>query len=326
MRSERIGILISQLGTPEAPDAPSLRRYLREFLGDPRVIEANRALWWLILNVLLVTRPKKSAAMYRRIWTEEGSPLLTITLSQARKLEEAIGEERVKAAVGMRYGNPSLRSAIEELCRWGAGRILLFPMYPQYAGATTASTYDEALRWLPRRRVVPALRVVPPYYGDPAYLSALARVADESLAPLSWRPDLVLLSFHGVPRRYVESGDPYRDQVEHTARRLEEFFQGRGLKTRLVFQSRFGREPWLEPYADVTLKRLGKEGAGRIAAMTPGFTADCLETIDEIGMLGLEQFREGGGELLHRIPCLNDHPAWIEGMKQIALRELSGWL
>jgi ferrochelatase len=327
MKDARIGILLSQLGTPDAPETSALRRYLRQFLGDPRVVEINRVLWWLILNLfILPIRPRQSAALYKKVWTPQGSPLLTITRAQTEKLEKSLGDDRIKVVPGMRYGNPSIRSAIEKLCEWGADRILVFPMYPQYAGATTASTYDEVFRWLPRRRVVPALRIVPPYYDHPAYIEAVAQITRECIESLPWKPDLIIQSFHGIPLRYVESGDPYRDQAEATAARIASSLGLKDDKWLLTFQSRFGREEWLQPYTDKTLMRLGKEGVHKVAVLCPGFTADCLETIEEIGGLGAEQFQEGGGEELRQIPCVNDHPAWIEGMKKIVLQELGGWM
>jgi ferrochelatase len=324
---KKIGILIAQLGTPDAPQPGALRRFLREFLWDPRVIELNRVKWWLILNLfVLTTRPRKSAAAYRKVWTEAGSPLLRITLAQAEKLEQVLGNDRIRVRAGMRYGKPSLRAAIDDLCGWGAERILLFPMYPQYSGPTTASSCDSAFAGLLERRYVPALRVVPPYHDHPAYIEAVAAVARERLAAMPWKPDLVLMSFHGVPRRTIEKGDPYRGHVELTATKVAAALGLEQSDWMLAFQSRFGKEPWLEPYTDETLKKLGGRGVRRIAALCPGFIADCLETLDEIAILGAEQFRSGGGEELRYIPCVNDHPAWIEAMKKIALQELSGWL
>jgi len=226
----------------------------------------------------------------------------------------------------MRYGNPSIPAALDRLIQRGADRILLFPMYPQYSAPTTASTYDEVCRSLLRRRLVPALRVVPPYYAHPVYLEAVAAVAREYQTALPWRADLILFSFHGIPRRYVDAGDPYRKHCEESA----QLIAGRlGLEKggwQVAFQSRFGREEWLEPYTDETLSLLPREGVKRLLVLCPGFVADCLETIDEIASVGREQFRAAGGEDLAQVPCLNAHPAWIEGMTRIAREETEGWL
>jgi len=321
-----IGVLVSQLGTPDAPTAPALRRYLREFLGDPRVLEMNPIGRWLLLNlIVLPRRPKVSAELYRRIWRPEGSPLLVTTRAQADGLARALGPA-ARVAAGMRYGKPSLKAAIDELCAAGVDRILLFPQYPQYSAATTGSTCDEVFRWLPRRRAVPALRVVPSYYAHPAYIDAVAQVARDDLAGLSWRPEKVLFSFHGLPRRYSDAGDPYRGQCEETARRVATALGLAAGQWQASFQSRFGREEWLRPYTDVTFAALGKAGVRRIAVICPGFTADCLETLDEIAVLGLKQFRAAGGEELRQVPCLNAHPAWIAALARIAREELAGWL
>jgi ferrochelatase len=326
----KIGILLAQLGTPDAPTAKALRRYLRQFLGDPRVIELNRVLWWLILNgIVLVTRPKNSAKLYQKIWTPEGSPLLVVSQSQARKLDEELQREhndKFEVVLGMRYGQPAIPSALDALCRKGVDGILVFPMYPQYAAATTASTYDEVFKYLPQRRYVPALRVAQPYFEHPAYIKALADSVRESLAQLTWQPEKILISFHGIPQRYADNGDPYPQHCEATVRNLAQALAWKASDYIMSYQSRFGKEVWLRPYTDVTLGELGKQGLKRIAALCPGFTTDCLETIDEIGNLGEEQFRATGGEQLHLIPCLNDSDRWIQAMKTIALQESAGWI
>ena len=321
-----IGIILGQLGTPDAPTPGALRRYLAQFLGDPRVIEMNPIGRWLLLHlVILRRRPRISAELYRRIWKPEGSPLRTITRAQAEGLQGALGGT-VRVAVGMRYGNPSMREAIESLLSQGAARILFFPLFPQYSGATTGSLCDEFFHWIPRRRVVPAVRVVPPYHGHRSYVEAVATVAREHLAALPWKPEKVLFSFHGLPESYVRSGEPYPDQARESARRIAAALSlGEGA-WELAFQSRFGRQEWLKPYTDKTLARLGREGIRRIAVLCPGFIADCLETIDEIASVGLEQFRRAGGSELSLIPCVNTHPAWIGAMAAIAREELSGWL
>jgi ferrochelatase len=327
----KIGILVAQLGTPAAPTASAVRRYLAQFLSDPRVVDLNPLLWRPILHgIILRRRPAQSAALYRNVWTAEGSPLLTFTKAQAGGIEAALatrdGAAEFRAEVAMRYGEPSTASAIERLAAWGAERILLVPMYPQYAAPTTGSTYDEVFRELPKRRFVPALRVVPPYFDHPAYIGALAESVRETLAPLDEPPEKILVSFHGIPQRYADLGDPYPQQCEATARALADAMGWRDDAWILTYQSRFGREPWLQPYTDETLMRLGREGVRRVAALSPGFTADCLETIDEIGNLGLEQFQSTGGESLVRVPCLNDRARWIAALAEIAGRELRGWV
>jgi ferrochelatase len=329
--AKRIGILLGQLGTPDAPTASAVRRYLRQFLSDRRVVDLNPVLWWLILNgIVLVTRPRKTAALYRNVWTEEGSPLLRISKAQAASLQERLNagpdDVEIRVEVAMRYGNPSTGLAVDTLCAWGAEKILLFPMYPQYSAATTASTCDEVFRELSRRRVVPALRVVPPYYDDPGYIGALAQSVREKLAAMTTRPDKVLVSFHGIPQRYAALGDPYPSHCLATAAALAREMGWKDDDTLVTFQSRFGKEPWLQPYTDTTLKKLGAEGVKSVLALCPGFTADCLETIDEIGNLGREQFHSTGGETLDLVACLNARPRWIDAMSAIARRELAGWM
>lgn len=329
--SKRIGILVAQLGTPDAPTAPAVRRYLRQFLSDRRVVDLNPALWWLILNgIVLVTRPSKSAALYRKVWTEGGSPLLVISRNQANGLQQRLQQEtgniEVRVELAMRYGNPSTRVALEALRKWGAEQILLFPMYPQYSAATTASTCDEVFRELSRLRFVPALRVVPPYCDDLHYIAVLAQSVRERLSRLASRPDKILLSFHGIPQRYATLGDPYPEQCLATARALATEMAWTDDDYAVTFQSRFGREPWLQPYTDVTLKTLGKQGLKNLVVLCPGFIADCLETIDEIGNLGQEQFHSTGGGTLHLVECLNDRADWLDAMAAMARRELAGWI
>ena len=328
--SRRIGILIGQLGTPDAPTAPAVRTYLRQFLGDRRVVDLNPALWWMILNgVILVKRPAESAALYEKVWTEQGSPLLLISEGQAKGLEKRLQSSlegaEIRAEVAMRYGNPSTGAAIDRLIDWGADRILLFPMYPQYSAATTGSTYDEVFAELGKKRFIPTLRVVPPYYDEPHYVRALAESVREKLASMTEAPRKIMISFHGIPQRYADLGDPYPEHCRATAAALAKEM-GWGEDDFLVtFQSRFGREPWLQPYTDETLIRLGGEGLESILVLCPGFTADCLETIDEIGNLGREQFEGAGGGHLDRVECLNDSQRWLDAMAEIASRELSGW-
>ncbi len=329
--AKRIGILVAQLGTPDAPTTSAVRTYLRQFLSDRRVVDLNPALWWLILNgIVLTTRPQKSAALYQKVWTDEGSPLLVISRNQASGLQQRLQLEgsdvEIRVELAMRYGNPSTRFALDRLCSWGAEQILLFPMYPQYSAATSASTYDEVFRELSRLRFVPALRVVPPYCDDPDYIAVLATTVRERLAALGARPDKILLSFHGIPQRYATLGDPYPDQCFATAKALAEAMAWTDDDYLVTFQSRFGREPWLHPYTDETLKKLGAQGMKNLVVLCPGFIADCLETIDEIGNLGEEQFRSTGGGDLHLVPCLNDRADWLDTMATIARRELAGWI
>ena len=326
----KIGILLAQLGTPDAPTTPAVRRYLAEFLSDRRVVDLNPVLWKLILHgIILRTRPSKSAALYRKVWTGEGSPLLVLEKKKAAALEDALASDlgnSVRVEVAMRYGNPSTASAIDTLRAWGAERILLFPMYPQYSAPTTGSTCDAVFQDLQRRRFVPALRVVPPYFDNPLYIDALAASVWELEHAPDIHPEKVLVSFHGIPQRYARLGDPYPRHCEATAAALAKAMRWRDDQWMMTYQSRFGREPWLQPYADVTLRGLGGTGVKHVLAVCPGFTTDCLETIDEIGNLGAEQFREGGGESLSLVPCLNDRPRWIEAMATIAMHELQGWV
>jgi len=329
MRHGRIGVVLLQLGTPDAPTAPALRRYLRQFLSDRRVIDLNRVLWWLILNVaVLPRRPKRSAELYRRIWTSEGSPLLVTARAQAAGLAAALEARlgcRVPVVVAMRYGEPSTSRAVQALLAQGVDRLIALPMYPQYASATTGSSLEELFNVLGRLRVVPSLRVVPPYYDDPAHIEALRAVTAESLARLSFEPERVMVSFHGLPARYVAEGDPYQTHCEATVERLASAMGWPREKILLVYQSLFGREVWLQPYADETLKALPAQGVTRVAVMCPGFTADCLETIEEMGMTNRELFLAAGGSEYHLVPCLNDHPAWIGAMASLVEREAAGW-
>ena len=321
------GVILLQLGTPDAPTSAALRRYLRQFLTDRRVVDLNPALWWPILyGAVLTRRPARSAHLYQKVWTPQGSPLLVTTVAQARGLEERLSDregDRIPVTVGMRYGQPSIAHAVEELLGQGVDRILAFPMYPQYAGATTGSSLECLYRELGARRVVPSVRVVPPYYADPAYIYALASVARASLASAD-TPGHFVISFHGIPKRYADEGDPYPVHCAETARLLSAALGWPAPAVTQSFQSRFGREEWLRPYTDETFVALGKKAAS-IAAICPGFTTDCLETIEEIDMTGRKSFMAAGGRAFHMIPCLNDAPVWLDAMATLAGRELSGW-
>ena len=325
---EKIGILLAALGTPEAPTAKALRLYLKQFLSDRRVIEKNKIFWWFLLNgIILRRRPKKSAALYKRVWTDEGSPLLITTRNQSQKLETLLRDQghEVHVDFGMRYGNPSLESAIDALVAKGCRKILLFPMYPQYAAATTASTYDAVFPALRAYRYVPSLKVVDPYFRHPAYISAQAQVINEHLTTID-EPDALLLSYHGIPKEYVDKGDPYCCQCTATTVLLKQSIALDATKVHQGYQSRFGKDPWIQPYSDELIEGYGKSGIKHLSIACPGFTADCLETIDEMGTEAEELFHECGGEQLSLIPCLNEHTAWIEAMGQIATETLGSWL
>lgn len=322
----RVGILLLQLGTPDAPTPAALRRYLHEFLNDRRVIDLPRIIWWPVLYLsVLPRRPARSARLYREIWTPEGSPLAATTRAQAEglaaRLAEAGGDVRV--AVGMRYGQPSIADAVEELVTAGCDRILALPQYPQYAGATTGSSLERLLDVVKRRRVVPALRVAPPYYESTDYIGALATTTREALE--GWAPDHVLLSFHGVPKRYAELGDPYPEHCHATARALMAAMGWSPDRVTLSYQSLFGREEWLRPYTDETLRTLAARGIRRLAVLCPGFTTDCLETLEEMGMTNRKLYEDAGGGEYRLVPCLNAHPAWIDAMTSMVTRELQGW-
>jgi ferrochelatase len=320
-----VGVLLIQLGTPDEPTVPALRRYLRQFLSDPRVIEAPRLLWWFILNFrILRTRPKQSTAKYQRIWTANGSPLLHITRLQTEALQQTLKELSVR--FGMQIGNPPLAETVHELIAAGVDRLIVLPMYPQYSAATTASAMDCLFAVFKRERRLPAIRVVPPCYEHAAYIDAVIAVIQEELAKLSWEPEHFLLSFHGLPVKYVERGDPYPQQVKRTTELLIDRLGWSRERWTQTFQSRFGRDEWLQPYTDKTLEELAGRGVKRVFVATPGFTTDCLETLDEIGNEARELFQHAGGEHFHQCRCLNDHPKWVEAMHTLILEEGQGWI
>jgi ferrochelatase len=327
----RIGVLLVNLGSPAGTDYWSMRRYLKEFLSDRRVIEVWRPLWLTILNLfVLTTRPSKSGHAYSIVWNNERNegPLVTITRSQAEKLGAMLAPEddRIVVDWAMRYGAPTVASRIDALKAAGCDRILVAPLYPQYAAATTATVNDVAFAALQKMRWQPALRTLPPYHDDRAYIDALAATLSASLAKLDFEPELVLASFHGLPREYLDKGDPYHCHCQKTTRLLREKLGWPEERLRTVFQSRFGRAEWLQPYTDVTLAELAKSGVKRIAVIMPGFSADCLETLEEIAIRGGETFRQHGGEHYAAIPCLNDGPEGMALLKALATRELSGWI
>ena len=322
-----LGILLIQLGTPDAPTPEALKPYLRQFLGDPRVIDiAPTWKWWFILNCFILRkRPAQSAAKYQRIWSATtGSPLLHWTKRQTELLQAHFADVPVR--FGMQVGNPPLASVVHEMIEDGVERLIVVPMYPQYSATTTASATDVLFKALLDERRVPALRIVPPYYEHPAYLDAMVAVIGDELARLSWQPDHYLLSFHGIPIRYAQAGDPYATHVKRTTARLIERLRWPHGSWTQTFQSLFGRERWLQPYTEETLKELAKVGKKRVFVAMPGFTADCLETLDEIGNEARETFKHAGGEALHACPCLNDHPKWIEALQVMIGEEGRGWL
>jgi len=331
----RIGVLIVNLGTPDATDAASVRRYLREFLSDSRVIEDQGLVWKFVLNaIILTTRPRRKGLDYEKIWNVEQneSPLKTITRAQAAKLRAAIEQGAVAPAVpgivvdwAMRYGNPSMDSRIEALVKLGCERILLVPLYPQYAAATTATVCDAAFTTLSRLRFQPALRVVPPYYDDPVYIEALAASIEAELKALPFVPEIILASFHGIPKSYADEGDPYPQQCHETARLLRARLRLDERKLMLTFQSRFGRAEWLQPYTDETVKSLAQSGVKNMAVVTPGFAADCLETLEEIAVENGDIFKANGGENFAAIPCLNDGEQGMALLVHLVRRELMGW-
>ena len=330
-RAGRIGVLIVNLGTPDATDPPSVRRYLREFLSDARVIENQGLVWKFVLNaIILPRRPKVKGRDYEKIWNRERneSPLKTITRSQAAKLRDAIDPigPTIMVDWAMRYGNPSMETRIEAMEKAGCERILLVPLYPQYAAATTATVCDTAFATLAKLRDQPTLRVVPPYYDAPVYIEALASSIDDELRRLPFKPELILASFHGIPKSYVEEGDPYPLHCMETVRLLRERMQLGEDKLMLTFQSRFGRAEWLQPYTDKTVEALAQRGVKNLAVVTPGFSADCLETLEEIAVENGDIFKANGGENFAAIPCLNDSEAGMAVISHLVRRELQGWI
>ena len=325
----RIGVLLVNLGTPDATDYWSMRRYLKEFLSDRRVIEENPVKWWLILNLIILSvRPGRKGKDYEKIWNREKNEsfLKTITRAQSHKLAASLPDERILVDWAMRYGNPSIASRLEAMQKNGCDRILLIPLYPQYAAATTATVCDKAFDALAAMRWQPALRVAPAYYDQPSYIDALAGSLDEGLAGLPFKPDVIIASFHGMPEEYLHKGDPYHCQCTVTARLLRAKLGLDDSKLMMSFQSRFGTAEWLKPYTDATVKSLAQKGVKNLAVITPGFAADCLETLEEIAMENAHIFKSAGGENFAHIPCLNESERGMTVIRDIARRELMGWL
>lgn len=323
MIDARTGVLLVNLGTPDAPTPGAVRRYLAEFLSDRRVVEIPALIWQPILRgIILNVRPRKSAEAYAQVWTDQGSPLAAITRRQAEALQARLGDAAI-VDHAMRYGRPAIAERIAALQAQGCDRILIAALYPQYCGATTASVNDAVFAAVAAMRAQPALRTLPPYYDHPAYIAALAASVREGLGALDFTPDAIVASFHGMPQRTRELGDPYHDQCQATARLLSEAL-GRDLV--VSFQSRFGRARWLEPSTEATFERLGREGTRRIAVIAPGFSVDCLETLEELAIRGREQFLAAGGETFAYLPCLNDSASGMKMLELVVRDQLSGWI
>jgi ferrochelatase len=326
-QAPRTGVLLVNLGTPESPTPSALRRYLGQFLSDPRVVEIPRLLWLPILHgIILRVRPAKSAAKYASVWMPEGSPLRVWTSRQATLLQGFLGEQghQVLVSHAMRYGQPSIPAQLDALKAQGATRILVVPLYPQYSGATTASVMDEVFAWGQRTRYLPELRHINQYHDDSGYLGALvASVKAHWMA--NGRGDKLLMSFHGMPQRTLELGDPYHCHCLKTGRLLAERLGLQAQDYVVTFQSRFGKAKWLQPYTEPTLRALGQSGVGRVDVICPGFAADCIETLEEIAMEGKHAFLESGGKAFHYIPCVNDSLDWIRALSHLVARHMQGW-
>ena len=329
VKSPKIGVILLNLGTPDATDYWSVRRYLKEFLSDPRVIETPKWLWWPILNLVILSfRPQKSGHAYAQIWDKgtNESPLRVITRDQAESLAQRMGGEDILVDYAMRYGNPSTQSVLEKMQAAGCQKILLVPLYPQYSATTTATANDKAFEALGTMRWQPAVRTAPAYFEDPKYIETLGNSIRDGVAALDFVPDVVITSYHGMPVEYLERGDPYHCQCFKTTRLVREYLGWDKSKLMVTFQSRFGPTKWLEPYTDVTLEELPKKGIKKVAILAPAFSADCIETLEEIAMQGKDSFMEAGGEQFAYIPCLNASPGGMDMIEAMVRRELSGWL
>ena len=329
VKTPKIGVLLTNLGTPDGTSYWPMRRYLHEFLWDKRVIETPRALWWLILNAIILSiRPTRSGRLYAKIWDREAndSPLRVITARQAHKLGERMAADGVVVDFAMRYGNPGIKSKLDAMRTKGCEKILLVPVYPQYSATTTATANDKAFDALKQMRWQPAVRTAPAYFAEEAYIEALANSVTKGLSALDFKPDLVITSYHGMPKSYLERGDPYHCQCLKTTRLLREKLGWSTEQIMVTFQSRFGPTEWLEPYTDEMLKSLPGKGIKKIAILAPAFSVDCIETLEEIAITGREQFIEAGGEVYAYIPCLNDSTEGMAVIEDVVRRELSGWL
>lgn len=324
----RLAILLVNLGTPDGADTASVRRYLAEFLADPRIVEQPRWLWWLVLNgIILRTRPSRSARAYAKVWTSQGSPLQVETTALAARLQTSLGTElgdQVIVRHAMRYGSPSIPDTLAELARMGMQRLMVLPLFPQFSATTTASVFDAVSAEFRRWRRLPELRFVNDYYHEHGHIEALAQSVERHWQT-NGRADRLLLSFHGIPERYIRNGDPYRDQCQATTRLLRQRLDMSESELLQSFQSRLGREPWLQPYTDKTLAGLPAQGVHSVDVMCPGFAVDCLETLEEIAMEGRETFLEAGGKGFNYIPCLNDSESQVESMRALILRHAAGW-
>ena len=325
---EKLGILLVNLGSPDAPTPSAVRRYLAQFLSDPRVIEANRLIWWFVLHgVILRIRPQRAAKAYNKVWTDSGSPLIHFTRLQTRAIQKNL-EDRFRGSViadmAMTYAKPSIKNGLEGLRKAGARRLLILPLYPQYSATTTAAVFDQVTDVLQGWRWLPDLRMINQYHDHPKYIEALANSIKKQWRD-NKRGDLLLFSFHGIPQRYVDNGDPYFCHCHKTARLVAENLELKANEWKLVFQSRFGREPWLEPYCSVTLQELPATGVKNVDIICPGFSADCLETLEEIKMENKELFIEAGGEHFNYISCLNDNSDHIEALCEVLTAHMFGW-
>ncbi|WEJ59597.1 ferrochelatase [Devosia sp. FJ2-5-3] len=326
---QKIGVLLLNLGTPDATDYWSVRRYLKEFLSDPRVIETPKWKWWPVLNLIILSfRPQKAGHAYAMIWDKEKneSPLRVITRAQSEALAERMSGDGVMVEYAMRYGNPSTQSVLEKMQAAGCQKILLVPLYPQYSATTTATANDKAFDALKTMRWQPAVRTAPAYFEDPKYIETLGNSIRDGVAKLDFEPDVVITSFHGMPVEYLQKGDPYHCQCFKTTRLVREYLGWPKEKLMVTFQSRFGPTEWLQPYTDVTLGELPKKGIKKVAILAPAFSADCIETLEEIAIGGKETFLEAGGENYAYIPCLNDSVEGMDMIESMVRRELSGWL
>ena len=323
--SPRQGILLCNLGTPDAPRPAELRRYLKEFLSDPRVVEIPRLLWWMILNLIILRiRPRRSAKLYQSVWTEAGSPLMLYSQGQVAAVKQRLAEKYgdIPVVLGMRYGNPSMASAIKQLTDQNVRDIIVLPLYPQYAGATTGSTFDAIAKTFTKLRWVPELQFINGYHKSEGYLDALCTTIKRHIEQHG-QPDKFVFSYHGTPERYLKNGDPYHCFCHQTTRLVREKLGFDESQVMTTFQSRFGREPWLQPYTDKTLEQLPEDGVKHVVVICPGFSSDCLETIEEINMEARESFIDSGGEQFHYIPCLNDDPVHIDALVSILEKRLA---